>query len=84
MNNVVPTRGELLDLFWRSIWTGLAALGGFNIYSAIAGLDISVLHSAGAAFTSAVLGVITVYARQKAGTVPSASTITITPPADAE
>lgn len=66
-NSLAPTRKELIDLFWRVLWTFVSVfLGGL---SGMQALDIGVAEIAALAGLSAAANVLLVFARQKLGAV---------------
>ena len=69
--SVVPTRGELVDLFFRSLWTFVAGALGAPVATALFDLPISTLQGMAMAGTMGVCSVVLVYARQKLGTLPA-------------
>lgn len=68
MSQAAPTKSELVDLFWRSLWTFVAA--GLAGLTGTALLDLTAWQAAGGAGLTALFTVVAVYARQKAGTIP--------------
>lgn len=66
--SVVPTKTELIDLFWRSLWTFIASLGGAQIVNAYFHWDISNIQMALISGGGAVFTVLKVYASNKLGT----------------
>ena len=62
-----PTVTELEDLFWRTVWTAIPAFTSALIVSNVT--DVNQLHAAAMAALTSVITSVTVYARQKAGTI---------------
>lgn len=71
MSTVRPTKDELIDLWWHSFWTFVAAFGGINLGVSMLDLDVSMVEALALSGLSQAVGVVTVYARQKAGTLPA-------------
>lgn len=65
--NTIPTRAELVDLAFRSLWTFVSAAGAGLAGTGL--FDLTLWQAAGTAGLTAVLNVVTIYARQKAGTI---------------
>ena len=64
---IQPTKAELIDLFWRVVWTAIPAfLAHFTIQGGHTEPDLEKAGTAaGTAALAAAIGVVTVYARQK-------------------
>jgi hypothetical protein len=66
--NAVPTKTELIDLFWRSIWTFVGAFGGGTVVINIADWDIDATKLAAISGGGAVFTLLKAYASNKLGT----------------
>ncbi len=66
--NAVPTKTEIIDLFFRSLWTGINAFLGSLFASGLGIVNISAIDAAKVAAIGAVLTVIKAYASNKLGT----------------
>lgn len=64
-----PSRAEVVDLFWRSLWTFVSTALGATVVSSP--LDLNALEVAVLAGAGAAVNVIAVFARQQLGTVRS-------------
>lgn len=66
-SNVVPTKKELVDLFFRVLWTFISAALAGTV--GVAFLDIGALQAMALAGLSGAANVLLVYARLKLGTI---------------
>ena len=65
MDSVIPTKTEIIDLFWRSVWTFLAAFIGILVGAGLGIANINALQSAELAGVGAVLTLVKVFASNK-------------------
>jgi len=65
---MIPTRTELVDLFFRAFWTGTNAYIGGLLAAGTGWVDVSSLDAAKIAAIGAVLTVIKAYTSNKLGT----------------
>jgi hypothetical protein len=67
-----PTKRELVDLWWRAVWTFVALFGASLAAAGLNWVELSAIQMAGLSGLGGVITVVTVYARQKAGTIEGA------------
>lgn len=65
---MAPSKTELIDLFWRSLWTFLSAFSGGELVNAFADWDIPTLQLMALSGGGAVITLIKAYASNKLGT----------------
>ena len=63
-----PTKAELIDLFWRSVWTFVQATTAAVTAAGIGWVDVSLRESAIIGGLGAVASVLKNFAAQKLGT----------------
>lgn len=68
MNNAIPTTTELIDLFWRALWTALQAFSGGLVAIGTGAVDITAIEAGKIAAIAAVAALIKTYASNKLGT----------------
>lgn len=68
MGSAIPTKTELIDLLYRSLWTGIQAFIGGLLAAGSGIVDISAVDAGKVAAIGAVLSLIKVYASNKLGT----------------
>lgn len=66
--SVVPTKTELIDLFYRALWTGGQAFIGGMLAAGSGVVDITGLEAGKVAAIAAVLSLIKTYLSNKLGT----------------
>ena len=71
MSNVVPTKAELVEVFWRSLWTAIAGIGSAVTIPSLFSLNVSTLDALAIAAGGGAFTVILAYARMKQGTIPT-------------
>lgn len=64
----VPTKTELIDLFYRALWTGAQAFIGGMLAAGSGVVDITAIDAGKIAAIGAVLSLIKTYASNKLGT----------------
>lgn len=69
MTNVVPTRAELVEVFWRALWTAIAGVGSAVTVPSLLNLNVSTLDAILLAAGGGAFTVIFAYARMKQGTI---------------
>ena len=69
MSNVVPTKAELVEVFWRSLWTAIAGIGSAVTIPSLFSLNVSTLDALAIAAGGGAFTVILAYARMKQGTI---------------
>lgn len=62
---MIPTKDELIELFFRSLWTAVKAFTGGLFVNGTGLIEVDSLALAGIAAGSAVVSVLHVYAAQK-------------------
>lgn len=65
---MVPTKTELIDLFYRALWTGAQAFIGGMLAAGSGVVDITGIEAGKIAATAAVLSLIKTYLSNKLGT----------------
>ena len=76
--SAVPTKTELIDLFWRSLWTFIGAFGGGTVVINIADWEIDAVKLAAISGGGAVFTLIKAYGSNKLGTGTATSKETAT------
>ena len=65
---MVPTKTELIDLFWRALWTFIAAVSGGAAVDSLSNINVETLDLIVISGGGAVVTMIKVYASNKIGT----------------
>lgn len=65
---VIPTKTEVIDLFWRAAWTGVNAFIGGLLAASTGIVDINALEAGKVAAIGALLTLVKAYASNKLGT----------------
>ena len=73
LSNAAPTKTEIVDLFWRSLWTFIGAFTGGTVVTNLGGWDIDSLQLAAISGGGAVVTLLKAYASNKLGTGTAAS-----------
>ncbi len=68
MGNVIPTKTEIVDLFWRGLWTAVSAFIGGLVAAGAGVVDISAIDAGKIAAIGAVLTLVKAYSSNKLGT----------------
>lgn len=66
--SAAPTKTEIIDLFWRSVWTLVNTFLGALVAAGTGIVDVSALDAAKVAALGAVLTLVKAYASNKLGT----------------